>query len=105
MTTDLNAQVALNAMQTGQAGTLGAAAGNDRAQKAAQDFEGVFLGQMLSQMFEGVETDGPFGGGFGEEVFRSMMVGEFGKEIAASGGIGVGNAVLKELIALQETRQ
>lgn len=72
------------------------------AQKAAQDFEGVFLSQMLSQMFSGISTDEEFGGGAGEEMFRSLMVDEYGKKLAARGGIGLADSVLKQLVKTQE---
>ena len=32
-------------------------------------------------------TDGPFGGGQGEEMFRSLMIDEYGKQIEAQGGL------------------
>ena len=59
---------------------------------------------MLKPMFEGLQNDGPFGGGFGEDVWRSLQVQEFGKAIAHSGGIGLADAVRKELLAAQEAR-
>ena len=55
------------------------------AKKAAQEFEGVFITQFLGQMFSGIPTDGPFGGGQGEEMFRSLMVDEYGKQIDSAG--------------------
>lgn len=103
-TVDLNAQTALDALQNSRTANLASVRNSSRAKTAAEEFEGVFIGQMLSQMFSGIETDGTFGGGVGEDVFRSLMVGEYGKEIAAQGGVGLGDAVLKELIGLQEQR-
>ncbi len=76
-----------------------------KAKKAAQDFESVFISQMLGQMYEGISTDGPFGGGEGEAMFRSLMLDEYGKQIAAQGGIGIADAVTKELLKHQEARQ
>lgn len=70
--------------------------------KAAEDFEGVFISQMLGQMFEGISTDGPFGGGQGEAMFRSLMLDEYSKQIAAQGGIGLADAVTRELLQHQE---
>ena len=58
--------------------------------KASQSFESQFLSSMLGQMFEGIDTDGPFGGGAGEQMFRSVMMDAFGKQIAKAGGVGVG---------------
>jgi hypothetical protein len=55
-------------------------------------------------MFESVPTDGPFGGGEGEEMFRSLMVDEFGKNIEAQGGFGLAAPVARHLLQLQEAR-
>lgn len=72
------------------------------AMATAKDFEAVFLSQMLSPVFESLSTDGPMGGGQGERMFRSLMVQEYGKILSESGGIGVSNAVYREIIKLQE---
>jgi Rod binding domain-containing protein len=76
-----------------------------QAKKLAQQFEGVFVSQMLGEMFEGISTDGPFGGGEGEGMFRSLMIDEYGKQIAAQGGIGLAPAITRELLKTQEVRQ
>lgn len=70
--------------------------------KSATDFEAVFVSQMFSQMFDGVSTDGMFGGGHGEEMFRSVLIDEYGKQVAKHGGLGIGDAVLRTMIATQE---
>ncbi len=88
--------------------TAKTAEGSDRERamrKAARDFEAVFIGQMLQPMFAGIETDGIFGGGHAEEIFRSMLVEEMGKTIANAGGIGIADAVYRELVSIQETQQ
>jgi flagellar protein FlgJ len=72
--------------------------------KAAQQFEGVLISQMLNGMFEGVKTDGMFGGGEGEDMFRSLMVDEYGKQIAAQGGLGLSASVTQELLKQQGLR-
>ncbi len=72
------------------------------AKQAAEDFEAVFLAQMLGPIFDSLETEGPFGGGPGEKIFRSMLVQEYGKSIAKSGGIGISDAVQREILQLQE---
>lgn len=75
------------------------------ASKSAKEFESVFISQFLGSMFSGIPTDGPFGGGEGEEMFRSMMVNEYGKSIEARGGFGLANAVTRQLLKHQETLQ
>jgi Rod binding domain-containing protein len=52
-------------------------------------------------MFEGVSTDGPFGGGQGEGAFRSFLMDAFAQQISKSGGIGVGAAVQREMLKMQ----
>ena len=71
---------------------------------SAEEFEAVFVSQMLTHMFESVETDPLTGGGSGEEVFRSLLVNEYGKSIAKSGGIGIADHVQREMLRLQENK-
>jgi len=70
--------------------------------KVAEQFEGVLVSQMLNGMFEGLKTDGMFGGGEGEEMFRSLMIDEYGKQIAKQGGMGLTDAITKQLLSHQE---
>ena len=72
-----------------------------KAGDAAQKFEGQFLSFMLQQMFEGVETEGPFGGGHGEEMFRSLMTEAMGKQMAKKGGIGLSDTIQREILKMQ----
>lgn len=74
----------------------------EKLKASAQDFESFFLTSMMEQMFSGIETDGPFGGGEGERVFRSMLNQEYGKAIASSGGVGIADMVYRQMLALQE---
>jgi Rod binding domain-containing protein len=69
--------------------------------KTAKDFEATFVSNMLGQMFEGLDTSGPFGGGQGEEMFRSVLMDAFGKQIVKSGGIGVAASVQREMLKMQ----
>lgn len=73
-------------------------------EKTAKDFEAFFLTQMMEYMFADIPTDGPFGGGFGEGIFRSFMLQEYGKALSNSGGIGLADAVMKEMISIQEVK-
>ena len=74
----------------------------DKAHAQARDFEQVYLSKMLNQMFAGLTTDGPFGGGQAEETWRGLLVDEYATTIAKAGGIGIADAVYRDLIALQE---
>lgn len=73
-----------------------------KAREAAVEFEAVFIAQMLKPMFEDLEADGLFGGGNAEAMNRSMMLDEYGKQIAESGGIGLADQVMAEILKMQE---
>lgn len=75
--------------------------GKDVAE-AAEQFEGMIIGQLLEPMWAGIKTDGAFGGGQGEMVFRSLMIQEMGKSIAKNGGLGVADDVRRTLLQMQE---
>lgn len=94
---------AISAFQAGQAPAP--RKGDDEAatRKAAEEFEALFLSQMLESMFKDVPTGGlTGGGGAGEEIWRSMILQEYGKTLAASGGVGIADMVTRELMRLQE---
>lgn len=74
----------------------------EKIKVAAQEFEAVFISEMMKPMFEGIEVEAPFGGGKGEEVFRSMMLQEYGKETAKNGGFGLADQLTKAMIQMQE---
>jgi Rod binding domain-containing protein len=73
-----------------------------RAKAQAQDFEAAFLSSMFQQMFSGIQGEGPFGGTQGVGVWRSFLSDEFGKQMAAQGGIGIAPEVYRSLIGQQE---
>lgn len=70
--------------------------------KSAEDFEAMFMTQMLQPMWQEVEVDPMFGGGAGEEVFRGFMTQEFGRLAARTGTLGITGAVRSELLRIQE---
>jgi Rod binding domain-containing protein len=75
--------------------------GGANIDKSAQDFEAMFMTQMLQPMFQGLGTDPTFGGGHGEEIMRTFLLQEYGKIIAKSGKIGIAAAVKDEMIKAQ----
>jgi Rod binding domain-containing protein len=72
-----------------------------RIEKTAKDFEAAFIGQMLGQMFEGVETSAPFGGGPGEAAFKSFLTEAVAKQISAAGGLGLADDLTRQMLKLQ----
>jgi Rod binding domain-containing protein len=79
-----------------------AAGFNPKAHAAAVNFEAQFLNSMFSQMFAGVQGDGPFGGGPAVGVWRSFLSDQYAKSFAKAGGIGLADKVYHTLLAQQE---
>jgi Rod binding domain-containing protein len=69
--------------------------------ETARNFESSFLSSMLQQMFQGVETAAPFGGGPGEEMFRSILTEAMAKQMAKAGGVGLAADVQREMLKMQ----
>lgn len=76
-----------------------------KAWETAKDFESQFLSTMTQSMFDGVKADSLFGGGQGEDMFRSMLVGQYSKEMTNAGGIGIADRIYGEILKLQEHGQ
>ena len=74
----------------------------EAARQVAEEFEATFLAILVDTMFVGVETDGPFGGGQSEEMFRSLLNQEYAKVMARQGGLGLADHVLATMIEMQE---
>jgi flagellar protein FlgJ len=75
-----------------------------RAREQAVEFEAVFLSSMFSQMFTGIDGDGPFGGGGKAGVWRSFLTEEYSKSFARAGGIGIADHVYRSLLNQQEAK-
>lgn len=77
----------------------------EKARQVSEEFEAVFLSQMLKPMFANSDAEAPFGGGFAEEMWRSLQVDEYGKAMARAGGVGIADAVMQEILRNQEVDQ
>ncbi len=76
-----------------------------RLRETAEAFEASFLSQMLKPMFEGLSTDGPFGGGEAEATWRSFLLDAMAKKTVQAGGIGLTDTVMAEMLKMQEQSQ
>ena len=99
---DATLQGAMTLAQSAPVKTPAATGNTAAAAKAAKEFESVFISQFLGSMFSGISTDGPTGGGEGEEMFRSLLMDQYGKSIADRGGFGLAASVQRQLLKHQE---
>ncbi|MGY2046915.1 rod-binding protein [Methylobacterium sp. JK268] len=80
----------------------GATAATAKIKKTSQDFESMFLEQTLDKLNGSTGTDGPLGeNGTGGGVYRSMLNKEYAQGIVKSGGVGIGDQVMREMLRMQ----
>jgi Rod binding domain-containing protein len=77
----------------------------DDVRRVAEEFESIFIAQMLAPMFQGIETDGLGGGGMGEEMFRPMLIERYAQALSKSGGVGIADSIVRELLRMQTLAQ
>ncbi|MFK4809479.1 rod-binding protein [Devosia sp. ZW T5_3] len=73
-----------------------------KVRQQAEEFEGVFLNTLTKTMFESVKSENGFGGGFGEETWRSMQSEQLANSMAQNGGLGIADQLMGDLLTLQE---
>jgi len=65
--------------------------------QACQDFEAIFLKQMLNVMRKTVNKGELLNGGFAEDVFEDMLYDEYAKKMAKNSGFGLSEMLYREL--------
>lgn len=66
--------------------------------RAAQEFEAVFLAEMLEHAGLGRTREG-FGGGAGEAAFGDMLTREWAESLARRGGVGLAERLVEAFAA------
>lgn len=64
----------------------------------AEEYEAAFLAEMLKPM-GAAKARASFGGGIGEEQFRTLLIEEEGRAMAGKGGIGLAESIFEALQA------
>jgi Rod binding domain-containing protein len=100
---DTNIQSAMAMMQAAPLPSANPALKRDPAAmaKTAKEFESVFVSQFLGSMFSGIQADATFGGGQGEDMFRSLMVDQYAKSITERGGFGLAAAIQAQMMKME----
>ena len=100
----LNSSTSSRLSTAQKAKALAKGASMEQIDAVSHEFEAQFISQMMQNMFSGLDTHGPLGGGDAEETYRSMLVDQYGSMIAKSGGVGVADYVKRELLSMQEVK-
>lgn len=98
---DASANPAATAAATASGPPLATPQQRAKIAATAEAFEAQLLSLMLQPMFQGISTEGPFGGGSAEGTYRSFMLDAIAKQTAKAGGVGVAQPVMREMLRLQ----
>ena len=73
--------------------------GNDKLKEASQNFEAVFINQLLQVMDKTIQRSEFMHGGQGEKVFREMFYNEIAKDMASNpaSSFGLGKQIYEQL--------
>jgi murein DD-endopeptidase MepM/ murein hydrolase activator NlpD len=84
------------------------AAANDRKtpgrslEEVAQEFESLFVQQLLTLMRNSLGEDGLFEGNTGQDMYASMMDQALAQALSEDGGIGLAGPILQSLRKMQD---
>ncbi len=75
-----------------------AGGGNDsRLKEACEDFQAIFVKQMLDSMRKTVNKQGLLDGGRAEEIFEDMLYDEYARKISHTAGLGLDKMMYSQL--------
>ncbi|WP_298960534.1 rod-binding protein [uncultured Methylobacterium sp.] len=96
-------QALAGAVGSNLSGAISKSQASGQVKKTADEFETMFLSQTLDQLASSQGTEGPLGeNGTGGGVYRSMLNQEYAQSIVKSGGVGIGDQVMREMLRMQE---
>ena len=75
-----------------------------KAKKQADDFETMFLEQVTQQLAATAQgSEGPLGeNGLGGDIYKSQLTQQYAKQIQKAGGLGLSDAIMRDLLRVQE---
>jgi flagellar protein FlgJ len=66
--------------------------------KAAQDFEALFIKQMLDAMRKTLKTqDDMVGSGTGQDMYNDMLYDEYAKKMSSTGQFGIADMIYQQV--------
>lgn len=70
---------------------------NAKLKQAVQEFEALFLGQVLKDMRQTIPESGLFGQGPEDKLMRDLMDEEWAKQMASGRGMGLAQVLYRQL--------
>jgi flagellar protein FlgJ len=72
---------------------------NSRLYEVSQEFEAIFIKQMLNVMRKTVNKSGLIDGGMAEEIFEDMLYDEYALNMAKTAQFGLADSIYRQLSA------
>ena len=91
----------LQARSGPQSGKVSKVETPEQARKVGEEFEAVFLAQMLEHMM-GESTEDSLFSGAGNGAWKGMLNEEYAKVMARAGGIGLADDLAREVMRYQD---
>lgn len=70
-----------------------------KLRQSTQDFEALFIKQMLNSMKKTVTKSGLLDGGMGQEIFEDMLYDEYAKKMSETANLGISEMMFRQLSA------
>jgi Rod binding domain-containing protein len=70
--------------------------------EVSRNFESIFIQMMFKEMRHSIQKSNLFGNSQATEFFESMQDEQLSKQLASSGGIGIGNVIYQKLKQVTE---
>ena len=75
-----------------------------KLRKACEDFESIFISQMLKAMRQTIPKSGLLDGGSQQDTYLSLFDEELSKSMAKRGGIGLGKILYQNILNQEKNR-
>lgn len=72
---------------------------NGKLYQVSQEFESIFIKQMLNVMRKTVNKSGLIDGGMAEEIFEDMLYDEYALNMAKTAQFGLADSIYRQLSA------
>ena len=73
--------------------------------EVSKNFESIFMGMVMKEMRNSVQKSDLFGNSQGMEFFQSMYDEQLTRQLASSGGMGIGHMVYERLKQITQPHQ
>jgi flagellar protein FlgJ len=75
----------------------------DRLKKTCQEFESLFVSQMMQQMRRTIPEDGIIGRSQAEKIYTGLLDNEIAKTVSQRQGVGLARMMYEQMAAIQST--